>query len=841
MFKWKKDKKKLESKAIEQTTANEVACSGKKMDEIGLLKNNQRSIVNRINEKIEDTAFAGENLIGIIHDISNNVEVQMESIENVVSEISNYTALAEEVFSSTENSKVIAEETMGIAKEGNMAVDNSIKAMSEIEISVQNAKEVVNDLSLKSAHINDMLAIIKDIANHTNLLSLNASIEAARAGEAGRGFAVVAQEVKKLAQRSSESAEQISNTINEINESIDETIDVMNKSMNKVLEGNEIANNMKGVFNNIIGAVGTTTSVAEEINIAVSKQTESLESIISSTEEMNKTSESVMAMVESASLNTQYTKTSLNILSDVSKDLQSISTKLLDNIEETEKNESVLKTYLSSKPLTYDPQLAFDAQSAQILYNVHGGLLLISSTGEITSGIAKSWYVEEDNLTWVFNLRKGAKFHNGREITSKDIKYSYERLLSPSLKSANGWFLEQVEGAVEYCGGKAKEVIGIKIIDTYRISIKLTKPYSGFLLNLGQYVCSILCKEDVEKGKLTGCGPYIIESKEEGKCILTAFKDYFGGIPYVDKIIVNYDGENSVNSFTNKECDFITIDNKHQIEELSNDKISDIQYKSIMATYYAGFNLRSNSIFVKDSEIKEAFNLAVNKKKIIDEVLGGLGEEAKGPMPPNMIDNGYLAGLGYNPRLSREILNKKGASIKNAKLKVLVRDESSETIFNKIAQFIIDDLKEVGIECIVEKVSPDKYLNPEIISRCDLFLSRWISDTGDMDNFLQPMFNPSNFTDFTGYNNPEVTEMMNKAKEIINPKKRIQMYKDIQKIIVRDTPWIFLYHPQYGYISREGVIGVRISPLGIVRYEDIIIEKMHSSISEILDHIKIYS
>lgn len=824
MLGWTKDKRKSVSNNIKHKAINEDICSVRNTNELSLLKHNQRCIVTRICEKIEETGFAAENLISLTHDIAKNVEVQTESIEKVVSEVSNYSALAEEVFASTENSKLIAEQTMGIAREGSKAVDNSIQAMDDIEMSVKNAKKVVNDLSLKAAHINEMLTIIKDIANHTNLLSLNASIEAARAGEAGRGFAVVAQEVKNLAQRSAESAGQISNTINEINQSIDETINAMNSSMNKVLEGNEIANNTKEVFNNIISAVGTTSDVAEEINTAVSRQTQSLETIISSTEDMNKTSEKVMAMVETASLNTQYTKTALNILSDVSKDLQSISTKLLGKIEEEEKNESVLKTFLNESPLGYDPQLAFDTQSAQILYNVHGGLLLIGSTGEITPGIAKSWNVEEDNLTWVFHLRKGVKFHNGREVTSEDVKYSYERLLSPALKSPNSWFLEQIDGAMEYSKGIAKEVRGMKIIDRYRISIKLTGPYSGFLLNLGQYICSIIDKEDVAKGQLTGCGPYTIESIEKDRCILSAFKDYFGGTPYVDKIIVNFEGTKSVNSFINKECDFITIDNKNQIDELSKAKISNIKYKSVMGTYYAGFNLNSNSIFVKDSEVKYAFNLAVNKKKIIDEILGGLGEEAKGPMPSNMVDNEYLSGFGYNPRLAREILNKKRASIGNTKLKILIRDESSESTFSKIAEFIINDLKEVGIECVIDKVSSDKYHNPESIKRSDLFLSRWISDTGDMDNFLQPMFNPANVTDFTGYNNSEVTEMMNKAKEIVNPQKRVQMYKDLQKIIVEDSPWIFLYHPQVGYASREGVIGVRVSPLGIVRYEDIIME-----------------
>ncbi|MCT4621928.1 MAG: ABC transporter substrate-binding protein [Marinisporobacter sp.] len=822
MFKWRR---RSGVKAAEYTATDEDICNVENNDEISLLKHNQKCIVNRINEKIEETGFIAENAITLTHDISNNVEIQMESIEKVVSEISNYTALAEEVLSSTENSKVIAQETMDIAKKGNDAVDDSIQAMSEIEISVENAKKVVNDLSIKSAHINEMLKIIKDIADHTNLLSLNASIEAARAGEAGRGFGVVAKEVKNLAQRSVESAGQISNTIREINESIGESIAAMDESMKKVLEGNEIAKNTKDVFNNIIGAVGTTSNVAEEINMVVSRQMEGLDRIIVSTEEMNKTSENVMTMVETASLNTQYTKTSLRLLSEVSKDLQSISTKLLDKIEGTMKNESLLKTYLSTAPLEYDPQLVIDTQSAQIAYNIHAGLLLISSTGEITAGIAKSWYVEEDNLTWVFNLRKGTKFHNGKEITPQDIKYSYERLLSPSLKSPNTWLLEQVEGAKGYNEGKEKEVTGIKIIDQYRISIKLIGPYSGFLLNLGQCVCAILSKEDGQKGKITGCGPYRIENKDDEKCILIAFKDYFAGTPYIDKIIVNYDGTKAVNSFIHKECDFITIDNEKQIKELSQENIPNINYKSIMGTYYAGFNLRSNSIFAKDHEIRKACNLAVNKEKIIHEILGGLGEEAKGPIPSSMMENNYLSGVGYNPRGAKDIFNKKGSLIGSTKLKVLIRDESCDSIYNRIAQFIINDLKEVGIECIVETVHPDNYVDTDVLNRCDLFVDRWIADTGDMDNFLEPLFNPSNITDFTGYNNLKVTEMMNKAKEIINPKKRNQMYKDIQKIIIEDMPWISLYYPQFGYVSREGIIGVRISPLGIIKYEDIIIEK----------------
>ncbi|MFL0267701.1 ABC transporter substrate-binding protein [Candidatus Clostridium radicumherbarum] len=821
MFGFKKDKtiqvKNLDEKVLINAAAPITSERG-----IAVLKHNQKCIVDRINEKIEETGFAAENLISLTHEIAENVEVQMGSIEKVVSEVSNYSALAEEVFASTENSRQIAEQTMDIAKGGSEAVNNSIEAMKVIEKSVEEAKKVVNDLNLKSAHINDMLAIIKDIANHTNLLSLNASIEAARAGEAGRGFAVVAQEVKNLAERSVDSAGQISATIDEINDSIKETIKAMDNSMNKVIEGTDIANNTMKVFNNIINAVGTTSSVTEEINVAISKQTESLEGIITATEDMNRTSEKVLGMVETASLNTQYTKTSLNMLSNVSKDLQTISSKLLEKIDKTEKNDTLVKTFITDAPLTKDPQMAFDTNSAQILYNLNGAMLFIGSTGEITPGIAKSWNVEEDNLTWVFNLRKGAKFHNGREITSEDIKYSYERLLSPALKSPNSWFLDQIEGAAEFLQGKTREVKGIKILDRYRLSIKLTKPYTGFLVNLGQSVCSILAKEDVEKGKLTGCGPYILDSMDNEKCVLSAFKDYYGGAPYVDKLVINFDGTKAVESFMNNECDFITIDNKTQVDALSINKSLKINYKSIMATYYAGFNLQNSSVFAKDAELRKALNLAIDKKKIINNILGGLGEEAKGPLPTNMVDNNYLSGFDYNPRAAKEIISRKLQG--SSKIKFLIRDESSETTFSKLASSIIEDLKAVGIDSIVEKISPDKYHTREALSRCDLFLSRWLSDTGDMDNFLQPMFNPANSTDFTGYNNSDVTSIMDKAKEIVNPQKRIQLYKETQSIIAKDCPWIFLFHPQIGCVSKEGVIGARVSPLGIVRYEDILRE-----------------
>lgn len=792
--------------------------------DMALLKHNQKCIIGKMGNSIEETGFAVENLINITDIIAAKVEEQMEAINNVVDEISNYSALAQEVYASAEESRGISEETAGTAQEGSGAVNDSLQAMDGIKDSVQEAEEVVNILASKASNINAMLNVIKDIANNTNLLALNASIEAARAGEAGRGFAVVAGEVRKLSDRSLESVNEITEIIKEINMSIDTTRKAMANIMDRVDIGNRIAHNTMDVFNRIIEAVQNNAIVSKEIADAIRKQTQSLENIIKQASDMSKTFNDLASMVETASLNTQYTRNSLNYMSRVSEDLVGLNNKLLQAIEDKGKEETILRTCLPYDFKVYDPILLNDAVGTHIMVNVHSGLLTTGTSGEIRPGVAKSWYLKEDNLTWVFNLRKGAKFHNGNEITAEDVKFSLERLLNPKYNSPTKWALEWVEGADEYSKGLSKDVKGIKILDKYCISIKLIKPYSGFLLNLGQFFCGIVDKEGIERGEIIGCGPYRIEKADSEECVLSAFADYFGGTPYVDKIIVKFVPENAAEELKCGNLDFVLIDDKATMEKVRSSENVNCFTQNMAATYYVGFNLKSGSPLIKNKEARRAINMAVNKKRIIDELLGEMAVESQGPIPPGLLEKRTAKGYTYDAEEARKILDRLGISDNARKLVILAREENDTSIYNRIGNYIIEDLERIGIQCTMVRVPHLKYLERQSLDKCDLFISRWVADIYDPDNFLEPLFNPESFNNFTLYNNNWVTEKIKEGKTIINPAKRMALYSEIEKVIVEDAPWIFLYHPRVGVAYRKELLGVRLGPMGHIKYEDIIID-----------------
>lgn len=815
---WKGRDNKKKKKVIAQPNTNED--NNKSNSRLNFIKQNEENLLKRLDIRIENSSSQVDNLVNIIEAISKRIEEQTKSISEVVSEISNYSAMAEELNASSSMSYETAQDTLGVVEEGSSAVHNTIEAMKEINESTSSVMGEINGLKVSTAQIDNILNIIKEIASQTNLLALNAAIEAARAGDAGRGFAVVANEVKELANRSARSADEISEIITNINTNVNKTINAIEKSNEKIIEGSSIAERTNSSFMKIEEAIKAMIETISEINKAISVQTTSLESIVLSTDDMSKISDKSMSMVESALMNTQSTKAALEALGRVSNLLNNITIELLNETTHTEKEKIVLRCNVG-EIATLDPAVGNAVETIRFLTNIHASLLSTSDTGDVLPLLAKNWYVEDDNLTWIFNLRNDATFHNGKRVSAKDVKYSLERMLSPQLKSPNTWFIDYIEGAKEFMSGQAREVSGIKIINDYCISIKLTIPFNGFLLSISQYCCAVMDSEELKNGNLVGCGPYRLVESRDNNYRLEAFENYVGGRPYCDVLEISSEDKDAINKFIDGKYDLYLVQNKKDLEAIKDTPYyKNFKTTELLSIFYLGFKTKNTDSPYTQKEVRQAINFAINKKRLIDEMLGGLASEAKCVIPKGLVPNDHVRGYDYNPEKAREILRREKVNLSRP-LVILCGERINPTL-----KYIEEDLKAIGITCKYSQVSNKEFSQSVKLQKgYDAYIYGWVADAMEPSSFIEPLFAPESSSNFSGYENLEMMKMLEMAKYTVNPIRRLELYMEIQSILSEDAPCVPLYHSHNGICSRDGIISNRLSPLGMLKYDNIIREK----------------
>ncbi|HAR62258.1 MAG: hypothetical protein DKM50_12085 [Candidatus Margulisiibacteriota bacterium] len=236
--------------------------------------------------------------------------------------------LARAIDSIIQNTSTITEQSNKAAQmslKGSDIVKLTLTNMNNIKEAAQNSSQTISGLGNKSKQIGEVVQVIEEIANQTNLLSLNAAIEAARAGEHGRGFAVVAEEVKKLADKSTEATKQIADIIKHILIDIDISIDAMHTTTEKVKEGSNTAEQTTTALENIFSSIHEVVEQAENISAAIEEIAASANEVVFSMDKITEIVQGNASAAEQISSAAEESNASLEEISATSNKLASIS------------------------------------------------------------------------------------------------------------------------------------------------------------------------------------------------------------------------------------------------------------------------------------------------------------------------------------------------------------------------------------------------------------------------------------------------------------------------------------------------------------------------------------
>jgi peptide/nickel transport system substrate-binding protein len=415
---------------------------------------------------------------------------------------------------------------------------------------------------------------------------------------------------------------------------------------------------------------------------------------------------------------------------------------------------------------------------------------------EIVPSLAESWTLSPDSLKWTFQLRKGIAFHDGTPFDAEAVKFNIEKVLDPKTGSPNRSLFTSISNVV--------------VVDPHTVVIETSKPTPTLLEALAGSQGSIASPTAVKKfGKDSsrnpvGTGPFIFsEWIPNQHIILKRNPNYFGEKAKVDVFYYRPvpEGGARVIELESGNADIVTNIPPEAAERLkANPKV---RIEVIPSTFQIFFELNVARPPFNDVRVRKAINHAIDRKAIVEKILGGYGSVPDGLFPEGVQGRIQLKPFEYNPDLARRLIKEAFPNGFNEKI-VIWTPNGRYAKDRAVAEAVQSYLNEVGLQTefrVWEWAAFQKQLylaKPgQGTGKGSNEAHMWMLGTSipDADWRLRRKVMPGDPANLTGYSNPKVTELMNKAGTTMNYKERMSYYAQVQKIFwEEDAAWLFLFN-----------------------------------------------
>lgn len=471
---------------------------------------------------------------------------------------------------------------------------------------------------------------------------------------------------------------------------------------------------------------------------------------------------------------------------------------------------------------TLDPAIGYDWTNWPAIKMVFDGLLDYDSGTTLQPRLAESMpEVSTDGMVYTFKLRKGVKFHNGRELNSDDVVYSITRVIDPATGSPGSWVFTGIRGAQEMMDGSATSVSGIKALDANTVQFTLAKPDVTFLNKMAINFAFIVPKEVVEKEgenfghNPIGTGPFKLQEWKSGEYL--AFErnaEYFyQGLPMLDKVTIRVGLAPDVALLQLEKGEIQMMGDPPpgaEWERITADAAwkNRITKEQQVNTTYIAINV--TALPFDNVKVRQALHHAIDKQRIV-QLLNGRAAVANQILPPLMpgYDSSY-SGFDYNPDKAKQLLAEAGfADGFETSIECISVDPQP-----KICESFQQDLAKVGVKLTINSLAAPNVIDDASNGRTPLVWSgglAWTQDYPDPDDFYSPVLgcesNVPGGWNWSRYCNVSIDAKSKELLAMTDRTARLEAYKPLFKALMEDAAFLPVINGVTGVAHSEKLKG----------------------------------